>query len=305
MREVGVGENLAHMPVFVGVNERGGPSITNEELIFAAKSIILPAAEKAEALVGATGAVLTVKTDVYLEDGSKHWATTLATLLCANPDLAKGNRQNMAELITQHMDLAEPFEPTRLSKALTVKAKEYVAQILSQHGYECSTLKHGLSIRDIVKGNLRLGAPKPTTVDTRFYADHIDIDGVAFQYRPRERTPMGEAHHDFSIRVAGVDVPLMAVLKLRKIGIAEFQLADERARGCASETEAANREQLERDYRPPPGLSRFYDKLQAATRDSGRARQQAQAGYAAILSTWDPPYEQEEKHGCEQGERTD
>ncbi len=293
------------MPVFVGVNERGGPSITNEELIFAAKTIVLPAAEKAEALIATTGAVLTVRTDLYIEDGSKCWATTLATLLCDNPDLANGNRHAMAELITKQMELAAPFEPTRLSKPLTVKAKGYVAQTLSQHGYDCSTLKHGLSIRDIVKGNLRLGAPRPTTVDTKFYADHIDIDGVSFQYRPRERTPMGEAHHDFSIRVAGVDVPLIAVLKLRNIGLAEFRLADERAKIGATDTEASNREQLDRDYRPPPGLSRFYDRLQAATRDAGQQRQRAQAKYEAILSTWEQPYKQEGKDGCEQGERTD
>ena len=95
------------------------------------------------------------------------------------------------------------FGPERLSKPLSRTQVTLVSAVLVEHGYDCATLKTGTSIRDIVRGNIRIGRAKPTEITTRFFADHIEIDGVAFQYRPRERSPMGEPEHDFYIRIAG------------------------------------------------------------------------------------------------------
>lgn len=246
--------------------------------VMAAKSIIGPAAQKAEALAASSGVAVTVKTGVYVEDGSKYWASKLAELLCANTELAKGNRQALADMLTRVMQL-DKFDATRLSKPLSTEQLTRVSAILAQHGYDTSTLKTGLNIRDIVKGNVKHGSAKPTTVTTKFYADHIELDGVSFQYRPRERTPMGKPENDFCIRIAGVDVPLMAVLRLRNIGLGDFRLADDKARTSADATQKHNRERLDREYVPPVQLGRLYDELQRATRESDKDRRKTSSEF--------------------------
>jgi hypothetical protein len=251
--------------------------------VAAAKSVIGPAAQKAESLAASAGVAVTVKTAVYVDDGSKHWASTLATLLCGNPELANSNRQRLSELLTERMHLAT-FTANRLSKPLSTEQLTRVSAILAEHGYDTSSLKTGLSIRDIIKGNVRYGSAKPTTVTTKFYADHIDLDGVLFQYRPRERTPMGQPENDFCIRIAGVDVPLMAVLKLRNIGLGEFRLADERAVASAEPGQKRNRERLDREYVPPVQLDKLYADLQQATRESARVRRKARNQHVDIWS---------------------
>ena len=238
--------------------------------VLAAKTVIAPAAEKAEALAASIGVAVTIKTGIYVEDGSKYWASRLAELLCGNPRLAKGNRQALADLLINDMKL-DKFDATRLSKPLSTNQLSRVSTILAEHGYDISTLKNGLSIREIVTGNIRLGSTKPTTVLTKFYADHIEIDGVSFQYRPRERTPMGEPENDFCIRVAGVDVPLMAVLRLRNIGLGEFRLADKKAMESAESRQRMNRERINREYVPPCQLGRLYDEIQRLTRIADKA----------------------------------
>ncbi|MBU9692168.1 hypothetical protein KTF23_20300 [Burkholderia multivorans] len=252
-----------------------GPT-TADWAVMAAKSVIQPAAEKAEALAASTGVSVTVKTDVYVEDGSAHWATVLAEMLCADPGLANGNRERMADLLKDALRL-QAFTANRLSKRLSRAQWTLVAAILDKHGYDTTTLTTGLSIRDIVKENIRAGSAKPATISTKFHADHIELDGVSFQYRPRERTPMGKAENDFCIRIAGVDVPLLAVLRLRNIGLGEFRLADKRAVDEAEGKQKENRERLEREYKESPRLDRLYADLQRATRDSDKARRKALA----------------------------
>jgi len=249
----------------------------------AAKTVIAPAAEKAEALAAKAGVCVTVKTGVYVEDGSKYWASKLAEMLCADPELAKRNRQGIADMIAGALEL-DRFDATRLSKPLSTDQLMRVSAILVKHGYDTSTLKTGLNIRDIVKGNVRYGAAKPTTVTTKFYADHIELDGVSFQYRQRERTPMGKPENDFCIRIAGVDVPLMAVLKIRNIGLNEFRSADEQARASADVIQKQNRERLDREYVPPVQLGRLYDELQRATRETDKARREDKIKYVDIWS---------------------
>lgn len=251
--------------------------------VLAAKSVIGPAAEKAEALAASVGVAVTVKTAVYVDDGSKYWASKLAELLCANAELAKSNRQALADMLANVMEL-EKFDATRLSKPLSTDQLARVTAILVEHGYDTSTLKTGLNIRDIIKGNLRCGSTDPTTVTTRFYADHIELDGVSFQYRPRERTPIGRSESDFCIRIAGVDVPLMAVLRLRNVGLGEFRLADSKAVGSADTVQKQNRERLDRVYVSPPQLGRLYDELQRATRQSDKTQRAAGGRYVDIWS---------------------
>lgn len=251
--------------------------------VMAAKSVIGPAAEKAEALAASAGVAVTVKTSVFIDDGSKRWATVLAELLCGNPELANNNRQGLADLLAQRMQL-DSFTANRLSKPLSTDQLSRVSAILAEHGYDTSTLKTGLNIRDIIKGNVRYGAAKPTEITTRFYADHIEIDGVSFQYRPRERTPMGQPENDFCIRIAGVDVPLMAVLKLRNIGLGEFRLADTKALNSADATQTQNRTRLDREYIPPVQLGKLYDELQRATRESDKARRADKNKYVDVWS---------------------
>ncbi|WP_157654289.1 hypothetical protein [Burkholderia ubonensis] len=247
---------------------------TADWAVMAAKSVVLPAAEKAESLAATTGVSVTVRTNVYVEDGSAHWATVLTEMLCANPALANGNRARMADMLKEALGL-QSFTANRLSKSLSTGQRALVAAILDKHGYDTSTLTTGLSIRDIVKENIRAGSAKPTTISTKFHADHIEIDGVSFQYRPRERTPMGKAENDFCIRVAGVDVPLTAVLRLRNIGLGEFRLADKRAVDAATGKQKENRGLIERNYTKSPRLDRLYTDLQRCTREADMARRKA------------------------------
>jgi hypothetical protein len=122
-----------------------------------------------------------------------------------------------------------------------------------------------------VDAPIRFGAAKPITISTKFYADHIQIDGVSFQYRPRERTPMGQPENDFCIRVAGVDVPLMAVLRLRNIGVGEFRLADKMAVATAELRQRQNRDRLNCEYEHPAQLNRIYNEMQRAMRDADKS----------------------------------
>ncbi|WMY06765.1 hypothetical protein [Paraburkholderia phenoliruptrix] len=251
--------------------------------VMAAKSVVGPAAQQAEALAASAGVAVTVKTAVYVDDGSRRWASVLAELLCTNPELANNNRQGLAELLAERMQL-DSFTANRLSKPLSTEQLIRVAAILAEYGYDTSTLKTGLNIRDIVKGNVRYGSTKPTEITTRFYADHIELDGVSFQYRPRERKPMGKPENDFCVRIAGVDVPLMAVLRIRNIGLGEFRLADEKALANADSAQKQNRARLDREYVPPVQLGRLYDQLQRATRESDKARRADRNKYVDVWS---------------------
>jgi len=136
------------------------------------------------------------------------------------------------------------------SSQISEAVKKHVRRILTEYGYEPSGLRTGTDIKNIVRDNIRHGAAVPQTITTTFYADRIELDGIAFKYRRRERFQTGGAWNDLSIRVtvgvSGVDVPLLAVLKLRNIGIGEFINADEAAVRLAGPDEFTNRKKLDR-----------------------------------------------------------
>ncbi|MFM0648092.1 hypothetical protein PQR14_27555 [Paraburkholderia bryophila] len=231
------------------------------QAVMAVQSKVTCAAAEATAVAAESGHSITVKTAVYLEDGSKNWPTVLAEMVCATPSAAQGKAADVAERLTRELELTKPFPPAKLSKPLPEAALRLVRPILEDHGYEVSGLTKGSDIVRIVRDNVRSGATVPQTITTKFYADRVELDGRSFVYRQRERVPTGNAWHDLSLRltigVAGVDVPLVAVLKLRNIGIGEFIQADEAARKTASVAEAERRAAIDRLARPHPAMDRL------------------------------------------------
>lgn len=232
-----------------------------EQAVMAVQSKVAKAADEATAAAAASGHSVTVKTTVYLEDGSRNWPTTLAEMVCAAPSIAQGKAADIAERLTNELALDKPFRAARLSKPLPANALLMVRPILSSHGYEVSGLTKGSDIVRIVRENIRSGATVPQTITTKFFADRIELDGRSFAYRQRDRVPTGNAWHDLSLRltigVAGVDVPLAAVLKLRNIGIGEFIQADEAAVTSANDAEAERRRLLNRLPQVRPETARF------------------------------------------------
>lgn len=78
---------------------------------------------------------------------------------------------------------------------------------------------------------------------------------------------MGRPENDFCIRVAGVDAPLIAVLRLRNIGLGAFRVADHGAVQSADQVKRRNRDEINREYQKPSQLNRLYNELQRATRE--------------------------------------
>ncbi|WP_156965836.1 hypothetical protein [Paraburkholderia bannensis] len=207
------------------------------------------------------GHSISIKTAVYQNDGSYEWPTTLARMVCESPGLAHSKNAEIARILTGRLEMAKPFPVAKLSKPLSEAAKKMVRPILAEHGYETSDITTGTDIVRIVRNNVRSGAAVPQTITTKFYADRIELDGRSFQYRQRDRVPTGHAWHDLSLRltigVAGVDVPLAAVLKLRNIGIGEFIQADETAIANGTADEIARRRQINQVGRAHPTALRL------------------------------------------------
>lgn len=224
-----------------------------DSVLMATESTMQQAAEKAQALAEKCGVPIYINTRTGIDDGSRLWPTALAGTLCETPDLAHGTRQDMADLITARMVLAAPFNPTRLSQALTQGAKQHVGKVFNAYGYGDVTLGNGLSIRDTVRRgkDMQDVCEIKREISTKFYADRVVIDGTTFRYKQRERVALGQPWRDFAMRMtvnaAGVDVPLLYLLKMRGIGIGEFISADEAARAQASSEELVIRAQLDRD----------------------------------------------------------
>lgn len=192
------------------------------------------------------GIPLTVVTEVYLDDGAKNYATALAKALCTNTALVDGTREDMAVLVTSILQLAKPFNPARLSKPLTVKAKKLVAEILNEHGYNTVSLTNGLSIRDIVKAGIgdTSGLDGTHSLKTRF-----EVDGVWFESKwyPYERVATYEIEspwYALGLRFAGDLIPLKSVLAMRGMGINQFIGLDEAAHKRATPEALAKRSKL-------------------------------------------------------------
>lgn len=224
-----------------------------DNVLMATASAMQQAAERARTVAAALGVPIYIKTTTGIADGSRLWPTTLAGTLCEAPDLAQGSRQDMADLLTTTMRLRKPFDPTRLSKPLGAPALRHVGRIFDHHGYRGIVLRNGTSIQETVQRgkDMQDVCEIKREISTKFYADRVVIDGTTFRYKQRDRVPLGQPVHDFAMRMtvdaAGVDIPLIYLLKMRGISIGEFIAADEAARVQAPSEERAIRARLERD----------------------------------------------------------
>jgi hypothetical protein len=191
------------------------------------------------------GTELAIDARVYVLDGYKNWPSVLTRALIATPETASGNRLDMADLIQRELAHPEPFPPTRLSKALSEKAKKVVAGLLSDSGYVTSKLTNGLSIRDAVRAGRETLPVTATTIETMFH-----VDGVTFAEKGKFYPYVSCASYDdrpwyrFGIQFAGLVMPLAPVLAMRGVGISQFIEQDERAVRGASRKQCAARESL-------------------------------------------------------------
>jgi hypothetical protein len=187
------------------------------------------------------GVALDVKTEVYVNDGSKSWPSTLAYSLCDNPRLAQGTRQDMADLITKSLTLDKPFNPTRLSRALSSKAKSLVSDILRRFGYNPAKLDTGMDIRDTVKSGDAIVDDTESTIRTKFQTDGVFLAGKWYPYERVNSYETEMPWYCLGIRFAGCVIPLKTVLAMRGVGIGQFIELDEAARKRASADQVARR----------------------------------------------------------------
>ncbi|MFL9905307.1 hypothetical protein [Paraburkholderia sp. RL17-337-BIB-A] len=191
----------------------------------------------------ASGKFLKVQIKVIPESQFPMWATTFASMLCANPELANLTNKELAALIENESG-ETGFNYTIISKKLSEGQRHHAGEILRKHGYATDTLVKGTDIKRIVKDDVRTEALKDDGVV--FHADGVSMGRKRYAYRQRAVTPSGKPWHDFCIRLAGDDTSLQAFLAARTIGINDFVSRDEAARATASPEEAARRHKLER-----------------------------------------------------------
>lgn len=192
----------------------------------------------AEQVSGAAayGVTLDAVTQVYINDGSKTWATVLAEILCDDPALASKSGPAIAEMLTERMGLGKPFNYARLSKPLSAKASALVHSILESHGYSTANVRTGLGIRDSVAAGCAAVTERTHTVRTQFRADGVFIGKKFYPYTPVV-SDSDQPWYRFGIRIAGDCLPLRHVLTIRGIGISEFMRADEAALRIATPDE--------------------------------------------------------------------
>lgn len=188
----------------------------------------------------AVGVKLEAVTKVYINDGSKTWATVLAELLCDDPSLASKSGPDMAVLLTEHMGLDKPFSYARFSKPLSAKAAERVHAILRSHGYSTANVRTGLGIRDSVAAGSVAVTERLHTVRTQFKADGVFLGDTFYRYEA-VLSQSDQPWYRLGIRLAGDCLPLRHVLTIRGIGIQEFMQADAVAVSAATGDELAAR----------------------------------------------------------------
>ena len=172
-----------------------------------------------------SGKSLKANISICPESRFPKWATTLATMLCNNPELANLDNKQLAALI-ENDDGEAGINYTLLSKKLSAGQLQLVREILLQHGYATDTLHKATDIKRIIKNDIRTESEKDASI--KFYHDSIEIDGRRYKYKIR-RNPSGNRMMDLRIRMQGADIPLSVVLQLRHIGTTTFAIEDERA----------------------------------------------------------------------------
>ncbi|MDR5751088.1 MULTISPECIES: hypothetical protein [unclassified Caballeronia] len=198
------------------------------------------------------GAELAITTKVHVVDGYRAWPTVLASALVQRPELAGGNREQMAVLIQTELGLSNPFTPARLSRELSEKARKVVKPILAEAGYDSVNLTNGLSIRDAVRAGAAGPKPTQTVIETQFHSDGLTLDGRRYVYECIPATHDQRPWYALGIRFGGDLISLKAVLALRKTGVQQFIEFDTRACEQASDGERRTRHRLMQDRTTAP-----------------------------------------------------
>lgn len=204
-------------------------------------------AAEQELSAASIGVAVTVETTVHTDSDSKNYATVLATTLCDRPELANGTREDMGQLITRVMALSKPFNPARLSRALSVRAKKLVSVILNRYGYNSASLVTGLDIRDIVRAGANATPSDEHVVRTRFEVDGVWMGSAWYPYARCRTYATDLPWYFLGIRFAGDLIPLRTVLAMRDIGVSQFIELDKAARAHATDEQINNRESINKD----------------------------------------------------------
>jgi hypothetical protein len=192
-------------------------------------------AAEQELSAAGNGVGVVVETRVFATDGSKNYATVLADTLCGDPRLAAGTRQDLANLITVKMNLDTPLNPTRLSRALSSRAKFLVDKILRLNGYNPILADTGLGIRDAVKAGKESASSIEVSMTTTFYAGGVSLGNKWYPYERVATYETEKPWYYLGVRFAGDCIQLKTILAMRGIGIGQFQDMDDSA--CASATQ--------------------------------------------------------------------
>jgi len=204
-------------------------------------------AAEQEISAAANGVSVAVSSTVHIDDGAKNYATVLATTLCDRPDLASGTREDMGQLITTAMNLSRPFNPARLSRALSIRAKGLVSVILHRYGYNTVALTNGLDIRDIVRAGTDALPSDEHTIKTRFEIDGVWLGAKWYAYERYPTYETGFPWYRMGIRFAGDLIQLKTVLAMRDIGVGQFMELDKAAYGRATVDQINKREYINKD----------------------------------------------------------
>ncbi|MDO3562716.1 hypothetical protein [Ralstonia pseudosolanacearum] len=193
---------------------------------------------------------------VVRDDGSKGWVVFLTQMLCTEPSLAGQGNGALAAELTSRMTLSAAFDPKRFSKPIPSHLLAQVRTILPGHGYDGSRVETCTDIKRVIKGG------NETKSRVQFTATGITIGRRAYQYRQRERTPTGLPHNDFSIRIAGMDTPMVVVLTLLGIGIREFIEKDAAAVARATSEALTKRSQMVRPGKVAKSVRKLQETMQ-------------------------------------------
>ncbi|SDO83519.1 hypothetical protein SAMN04488595_102454 [Ralstonia sp. 25mfcol4.1] len=238
-------------------------------------------AKEQVAIAASQGVEAVAKVVVFPVSEFPNWATTLAKILCQNPELAKEPNHKLSILIEEH-EGKTGFDPKIMSRKLSAQQQSYAADILGRHGYEAAGLVTGTDIKRIVKGGDSSSQPEPT----KFFADGVSIDGTTYKYRQRNTTPTGTPWNDLCIRVGGVEVPLVTLLKLRNISIGEFQQLDDEAKRFASTEQTVKRQELDREPRTPRSIANLATVVERTQRRSINPDEYTSSELAELVRTW-------------------
>ncbi|VXC45330.1 conserved hypothetical protein [Burkholderia sp. 8Y] len=233
----------------------------------AAQSVTNRAIEAVEHLTEAAakdGIDLVAKVSVVPASNFPDWPTKLAEALCENPKLASQPNRALTSAI-ENRSGKTGFNAKLISKDLTNGQLAFVSEVFRRYGYSTATLKKGTDIKRIVREQIRDIIPAANEA-TVFFPDGVAIDGKTYKYRKRNTEPRGLPWYDLCIRIAGIEVPLEIVLKLRGVGIGEFQLKDEAAQKFARSEQTVRRRELDRE----PQVARSVSELAKAVRENHR-----------------------------------